>query len=407
MPNHASHFGLNASLIALAFGMAACSSGNFQPKPLPLGVKQEITVIKTGRDGIQSREKITTQSLSAAFLAAQDAAYAERNSPTVSNLRTFLESGMNLSDELANQWLGDQYAKDTDSRFAHDTANTALGVATTAVGIAEGSAKSVALLGAGTVGLNTQWGNYEAAYLLSTALPKVIAKLKEFRASLREELLGSVGASTTYDDVVRMLMGYHDTASRQYVKLFIERSAELAKFSTGNSTSLASDRQFVEQSGKLFSALNPPNGKGFYRLEEVAILVGLATETKDSTLDKAIRSVPLNAALGLKLDTALATAPAGGLDIRGQTLEALRALGDLPAVSEAVANMKKKAEEAKLQRAAYVSAKAAFLASSAGKTAPSEAAAISAEDDLGKAVAGPLIGIRQGRPISVQVVPVE
>ena len=64
----------------------------------------------------------------------------------------------------------------------------------------------------------------------------------------------------------------------------------------------------------------------------------------------------------------------------------------------------REAEEAKLQRAAYVSAVAAL---GHGAAAPSEAAAKSAEDDLGKAVAGPWIGIRQGQPISVQVVPVE
>src|SRR5258706_7006372 len=98
----------------------------------------------------------------------------------------FLEAGLNLSDEYADKWLKTMYGMDTDSKFWQNSFNTALSLTTAALGFTAAAPKVVAAVGASGVAVNSEWGNYDAAYILSSAMPKVIAKIKESRETLRQ-----------------------------------------------------------------------------------------------------------------------------------------------------------------------------------------------------------------------------
>jgi hypothetical protein len=317
---------------------SGCVSKHLQPEPMPLNNASTVTYTKPAQNG-KPAETVAVPGLVADFEMKRGAAAVATGS-TETAMKAFFLSGANLSDYLANKWFTGQYNHDITSRYQHDTANTMLGTATAVLGIAEGSLKSISILGASSVAINNQWKNYEAAFLLSTALPKVLAKLQDARKDLKATTLAGIDATTTYEEVVGLLLEYHETASRQHVKVFIETSVELAQYAIGDSTSLAFNRDFSGKSAELYAALNA-NANGLYSLKDAITIVALSRETSTSPLYTRIVSVPLNKALAAKLAAALADAT-----FKEPTLKALAALSALPEVEKAVTSLQEKAHDA-------------------------------------------------------------
>jgi hypothetical protein len=292
------------SLFAPLVLLSGCMNKGFQAEPLPLDSKYKAEIKTYDQAGTPTTPLIVEIGSRLENFQLRRAEASKVAKPSVDTIEEFLKAGFNLSDASAELWFDKHYQKDINSRFLHDTVNTVLGTATAVVGIADGSSTSVALLGAGTVAVNNQWQNYEAAYLLSTSLPTVIDKIKEARKAQREEMLKSVTELTTYEDAVHLLMVYHDSASRKAIKLFIEQSVKLAEYSVGDSTKLGDLRQIVALGAKIHKAINGVDGA--YSPQDIAALVTFFFEPAGSEVVEVLKQIPAYVLLQASLTASLA-----------------------------------------------------------------------------------------------------
>jgi hypothetical protein len=276
------------SLIFLFLG-SGCSLQRhrikFQPDPLPAFAAASMVVV----DESGQERRVPLKDLTEHFVALSTRAQSNHRS----DINEFIAAGLNVSDEIVERWFKQQLALESASRYHQNAANVAGGFATAFLGITDASSRAVGILGAGVTAMNAQWRNVEAYYLLSPALPVVIEKLRGFRAEQREAILTALKTQeVSYNEAVAILRSYHQIASRETVQRYLQKSAELARFSaTYDEKSGATEAEIGAQSSVVYALLNE-DAAGFYSERDLAALFAILTEPADSDVLTALRATP-------------------------------------------------------------------------------------------------------------------
>ncbi len=275
-----------ACLVALLFATSGCSSirtrHNFQPQPIP-----KVTGVPTATELFQQ-----------ASARWWDAEKKEQKKATFDDKKAFLAAGLNLSDELADAWLKVQFRQDTDSRYWKNNFNTALSLSTAALGWAAAGSKVITAVGASGAAINSGWNNYEAAYLLSSSMPKVIDKLKTFRRDLRAKIERNFEADEYSYIETRMLIDqYHDTISRESVKHLIDSSIDLAKaFYAAPGTEVDSSDEVTSLNKQIYEIVYPAQKGAFSHNELIALRIW-SLNGRESAIVKKLADKPAYAPL--------------------------------------------------------------------------------------------------------------
>jgi hypothetical protein len=280
--------------LSLLLGVATgCSSfrtrDNFQPQRMP-----KLAGVPTATELFQ---QASTQWWDAA-------SKGEKTGATAPQKQAFLTAGLNLSDELADAWLKGQFRQDTDSRYWKNAFNTTLSLTTAALGWTAAAPKLVTAVGATGVAINSGWNNYEAAYLLSSAMPKVIDKLKSFRKTLRNQIEEDFRAkSYSYVETRTLIDRYHDTISRESVKNFIDSSIDLAQASYKNpAAEVLSAPETVALNKALYGVIYGPEVQGSFTQTELVVLFVYNIDGANSAVVKALKEKPAYLSLLAKAD---------------------------------------------------------------------------------------------------------
>ncbi len=279
-----------SGLVLLLLGSAGCRSlrdrrPHYHPDPLPSFATASVVVV----DESGKERRIPLMDLTEHFLALSTR--AQNNHPA--DVNEFIAAGLNVSDEIVERWFREQYSLQANSHYYQNTANVAAGLGTAVLGITDASSRAVALLGTGVTAMNAQWRNVEAHYLIAPSLPVVIQKIREFRAEQRRNILAGLRTQTlTYTDAVAILRSYHQTASRETIQRFLQRSAEISQF-----TAIADDRASESQaevgahSSVVYALLNE-DAAGFYSERDLVALFAILTEPANSDVLQALRDAP-------------------------------------------------------------------------------------------------------------------
>lgn len=353
--------------------MAGCintSAPNFQPKQLPAIGDEKGTYFD-----VQGKE-IT-------WFNAEIQRFVDLNSlvsngeSTPAYRRAFVEAGLNVSDQVANRWFREQFALDAQSRYNNNTFNVITGGLTALFGITDASAKAVSLLGAATSVTNAQWKNYEASYLLSSALPLVLEKLREFRKVRRNEIIARYNGDAVpgYYEAVDELRNYHQTASREVIKRFIEKSAELAEFTTKlDQDGGAKGIQVLPLNTALFTLFYPRTA-GTFSKNELITIYALVSQAKTSNLVAAISGTTTGKHL-FELVERICGEPDG----KGDLMKLISALNSLLALEEEVRKQQKVVDAA--AKAAEAAKIAAGVQAEKGPADPTKTPNPAATDEL-------------------------
>jgi hypothetical protein len=218
------------------------------------------------------------------------ASKGEKTNATAGQKQAFLTAGLNLSDELADAWLKGQFRQDTDSRYWKNTFNTTLSLTTAALGWTAAAPKLITAVGAAGAAVNSGWNNYEAAYLLSSSMPKVIDKLKSFRKSLRSRIEEDFQAGAySYVQTRTLIDRYHDTISRESVKNFIDSSIDLAQASYKNPADEVLAAPEIAGANRQLYGLVYPGKEGTFTVTELVVLLVTNTDGSTSTAVKKLK----------------------------------------------------------------------------------------------------------------------
>jgi hypothetical protein len=277
------------TLMGAFTGCTTATSSNFQPPQLP-SIGDRGVQVYLDDDGKEI--KSANAEMSTFVRLGKD---IEALKSDADKRREFVQAGLNVSDHLADQWFRYQFARDVSTRHDNNTFNIAASGLTAVLGITDASEKAVALLGAATATTNAQWKNYEASYLLSSALPRVLKKLREYRHERRNEILERYRDKASmpgYYEAITDLRSYHQTASREVVKQFIEDSAELAEFAPKfDADAGVKGIQVLPMNTALFSVLYPGTAGMFSKMDLVNIQALLSYD-ETNNLVAAIAATP-------------------------------------------------------------------------------------------------------------------
>ena len=275
--------------LLLVFAHGGCSLRekrvSFHPEPLPAFAAASMVVV----DDSGEERRIPLMDLTEHFLAL--ATRAQNNHRQ--DVNEFIAAGLNVSDEITDRWFRQQYSLEAASRYHQNTANVAAGLGTALLGITDASSRAVGLLGAGVTAMNAQWRNVEAHYLISPTLPVVIDKIRAFRAEQREAILSALRTQeVNYNEAVAILRSYHQTASRETIQRFLQRSAELAQLTPADGgKSGVTEAEIGAHSTVVYALLNE-DAPGFYSDRDLTALFALLTEPDDSEVLRALRDTP-------------------------------------------------------------------------------------------------------------------
>jgi hypothetical protein len=234
----------SALLLASLAGCQGAFSTNphFDPDELP--TKGSFTLVDTGDQKSWKLMNLQQVFINSAILAQNGCdptvtKSTANNAPQITIqgdpdhlLLAYFDAGVALSDEIANVWFSFQFKQDRKTNHERGVVNivgtTALGV----LGFTGAEAKQLGLLGLGLAGINSEYQNYMAYFLVSPALEKIKEKFDTGRKQYAQNLRTAITASTdlTFGQVRDAIASYHNLCSRIEIQRIVTASVDLAKY---------------------------------------------------------------------------------------------------------------------------------------------------------------------------------
>ncbi|CAM9961427.1 unnamed protein product, partial [Phaeothamnion confervicola] len=157
---------------------------------------------------------------------------AQQNATDKTKLRHYFESGVTLSNAISDNWFAMHFKAARETSHTKTLGNI-IGATTIGVlGFTGAEAKQLGIFGLAMAGMNAEFENYMAYYLLSPAIPQIKKKLDEGRQSYADGIRQSFVQDTefSFPVVQSALEGYHGLSSRIEIQRIVTESVELAQY---------------------------------------------------------------------------------------------------------------------------------------------------------------------------------
>lgn len=162
-----------------------------------------------------------------------NAAIAAQAAPTdAAKLRNYFETGVLLSDAICNNWFATHFKADRETNHTKGLANIVGSTAIGVLGFTGAESKQLGIFGLGMAGMNAEFENYMAFYLLSPAIPQIRKKINEGREAYANRIRAVFSTATelSFPVVQQALAGYHELCSRIEIQRVVTESVQLAQY---------------------------------------------------------------------------------------------------------------------------------------------------------------------------------